>query len=84
MADEAVLKCADVLDAAVVRPGTVFGGGAGLTKELVWPLVEGRRSGKDEACVPVKESLDYPLVHREDLAEFVLRLVENVALPSLG
>lgn len=76
--EEAVLKCEDVLDEVVVRPGIVFGAGDGLLKEILWPLVQGKREAHGSVQVLARENMEYAMVHREDLADFVVKLVEKV------
>lgn len=75
--EDAVLATRDVLDAVVVRPGMVFGGQGSLFSILLGGLFKSAQAGEGSVEIVGKKA-DLPLVHKDDVAEFGLKLVEKV------
>lgn len=75
--EDAVLATRDVLDAVVVRPGTVFGGQGSLFSILLGGLFKSAQAGEGSVEIVGKKA-DLALVHKDDVAEFGLKLVEKV------
>lgn len=79
--EEAVLKAGDKLDVVVVRPGVLFGGDGSIFRMLLKPLFEAAEKKSQQVEILGHADQDIPLVHRDDLAEAGVKVVEKVRFP---
>lgn len=80
--EQEVVAAGDVLDAVVVRPSMLFGGQGSLFPLLLAGLFKGAKLGAASVEIVGKKPGDLALVHKDDMAEFNLKLVEKVSLSS--
>lgn len=82
--EQKVLDARDVLDVAVVRPALVYGLDSWITGLFFGPIVEAARSNPQPESVqmPMTEDARPALVHIEDVASGMRKLVEKLPVLS--
>lgn len=72
------MKAGDKLDVVVLRPGLLFGGDGSIFRMLLKPLFEAAKKKSQEVEILGHADQDFSLVHRDDLAEAGVKVVEKV------
>lgn len=75
-----ILEARNVLDIAIVRPALLYGGDGSLLKMWLEPVRQAA-AAKGVASIVGDPSSPVTLVHKDDLADLYVRLVEQVRAP---
>ncbi|RPA95871.1 NAD(P)-binding protein [Choiromyces venosus 120613-1] len=81
LAENELLNSGDILDAVVIRPTMVYGGSGSLFSMLIAPIAAAVKDGASEVKV-LGRKIELPLIHKDDLADFTLKVISYVAALS--
>jgi len=82
--EEQVLQSRDILEVVILRAGLLYGGSGSHFQMWFGPLIKAIKTSKSNSALelPGKPQAYLPLIHRDDLAEGVLKGVEKLEMLS--
>lgn len=74
-----ILASRDVLDVSIIRPAILYGGDGTIFKSWLEPVRQASVAGQSTASVYGEPTSPLTVVHKDDLADVYVRLVDQVS-----